>query len=303
MTQNKPMKIRESTGDRVFMACVFILMAILLAVTLYPLYFVIIASISDPLEIFRGNVIFTPKGLSGYAYSLVLKNEDIWIGYRNTILYTVVGTTLNITLTMMGAYALSRKKMYGRGPIMFLITFTMFFSGGLVPTYLQVQNLHLYNTFWVMILIDAVGIYNLIVARTFLQATINEQLYEAAYMDGCSDATAFFKIALPLSAPIIAVLVLFYGVGHWNQYFNALIYLQDRSRIPLQLVLREILLANMTSTMTEGTEILEGDMSKYLISESLKYAVIIVSSLPMLILYPFLQKFFVKGIMVGAIKG
>lgn len=303
MYSRKSTKIKESVGDRVFVVCVVILMGILLALTLYPLYFVIIASVSDPLEVFRGNVIFVPKSLSGYAYSLVWKNEDIWIGYRNTILYTVTGTTLNISLTMMGAYALSRKKMYGRGPIMFLITFTMFFSGGLIPTYLQVQNLHLYNTFWVMLLIDAVGIYNLIVARTFIQTTISEQLYEAAYMDGCSDARAFIKIVLPLSAPIMAVLVLFYGVGHWNQYFNALIYLQDRSRIPLQLVLREILLANMTSSMTDGAEILEGDMSKYLVSESLKYAVIIVSSIPMLILYPFLQKFFVKGIMVGAIKG
>lgn len=299
----KPIRIKDSLGDRVFIICVTVLITVLLLITLYPLYFVVIASVSDPLEVFKGNVLLFPKGLSGYAYSLVWKNPDIWIGYRNTILYTIIGTSINITLTMMGAYALSRKKMFGRGPIMFLILFTMFFNGGLVPTYLQIQNMGLYNTFWVIVLIDAVGVYNLIVARTFLQTTINEQLYEAAYMDGCSDARAFIKIVLPLSAPIVAVLILFYGVGHWNQYFNALIYLQDRSRIPLQLVLREILLANMTSTMTEGSEILEGDMSKYLVSESLKYAVIIVSSFPMLILYPFLQKFFVKGIMVGAIKG
>ena len=203
---------------------------------------------------------------------------------------------------MTGAYALSRKKMYGRNVIMFFITFTMFFSGGLIPTYLLVNDLGLYNTFAVMVLLNAVGVYNLIVARTFLQTTISEELYEAAYIDGCSDAKAFFSIVLPLSAPIIAVLVLFYGVGHWNQYFNALIYLQDRARIPLQLVLREILLANMTTTdMTET--ILETDMSKYFVSESLKFAVIIVSSVPMLVLYPFLQRFFVKGVMIGAIKG
>lgn len=299
----KSNRIRESFGDRIFTIVVGILVGFLLLITLYPLYFVIIASISDPLAVFSGEVYIWPKGLTSYAYSLVWNNEDIWIGYRNTILYTIVGTAVNITLTMTGAYALSRKKMYGRNVFMFFITFTMFFNGGLIPTYLQVQKLGLYNTFWVMILINAVGVYNLIVARTFLSTTINEQLYEAAYIDGCSDARAFLKIVLPLSAPIMAVLILFYGVGHWNQYFNALIYLQDRSRIPLQLVLREILLANITSSMTDQMELAGEDISKYLVAENLKYAVIVVSSVPMLILYPFLQRFFVKGIMVGAIKG
>jgi len=176
----------------------------------------------------------------------------------------------------------------------------MFFNGGLIPTYLLVNKLGLYNTFWIMMLMGLVGVYNLIVARTYLQSTIDEQLYEASYMDGCSDARAFMHVALPLSAPIIAVLVLFYAVGHWNQYFNALIYLRDRTRSPLQIILREILVMNVSAG---ESEILETDMSKFYVSETLKYAVIIVSSLPMLILYPFLQRFFIKGIMIGAIKG
>ena len=303
MRTMKANRIKESLGDRVFSIGIGILIGLLLLITLYSLYFVIIASISDPLAVFSGEVYLWPKEITVYAYSLVWQNEDIWVGYRNTVLYTIVGTAVNISVTMTGAYALSRKKMFGRNVIMFIITFTMFFNGGLIPTYLQVRNMGLYNTFWIMILINAVGVYNLIVARTFMSNTIDEQLYEAAYIDGCSDARAFFNIVLPLSAPILAVLILFYGVGHWNQYFNALIYLQDRSRIPLQLVLREILLANITTSMTEQMELVEEDISKYLVSESLKYAVIVVSSIPMLVLYPFLQKFFVKGIMVGAIKG
>ena len=296
----KNKRLSESSGDMVFQIAVYVLVALILAVVLYPIYFVVIASISNPIAVFGGKVWLYPQGMNLHAYRAVWQNKDIWMGYRNSIVYTLCGTGMNVIATMMGAYALSRKKMFGRGPIMFFIVFTMFFNGGLIPTYLLVNKLGLYNTFWIMMLMGLVGVYNLIVARTYLQSTIDEQLYEASYMDGCSDARAFIHVALPLSAPIIAVLVLFYAVGHWNQYFNALIYLRDRSRSPLQIILREILVMNVSAG---ESEVLETDMSKFYVSETLKYAVIIVSSLPMLILYPFLQRFFIKGIMIGAIKG
>lgn len=294
-------KIVKSTEDRMFSILVWTILSLTLFIVIYPLWFVVIASFSDPLAVFGGKVWLYPVGFSYDAYKLVWKNQDIWMGYQNTILYTIIGTAINIAMTMTAAYALSRKKMFGRKYIMFFILFTMFFSGGLVPTYLLVKQLGLYNTFVIMVILNAVVVYNLVVARTYLENTISEELFESAYIDGCTDIKIFFKIVLPLSTPIIAVLILFYAVSHWNQYFNALIYLQDRSKAPLQIILREILLANMSSDMTMAAS--ETDLSKFFISESLKFAVIIVSSVPMIVLYPFLQKFFVKGIMVGALKG
>ena len=293
-------QIQSSRSDRIIDLIVSVAICVFLFLTIYPLIFVISASFSSPMEVFAGKMWLLPKGFTTEAYKLVFRNKDIFIGYRNTVLYTAIGTFINVAMTMLGAYPLSRKKMYGRNMFMAYFTFTMFFSGGLIPTYLIIKSLGLYNTFWVMVIPGAVSVYNMIVARTYMQTTISEELYEAASIDGCSDGPAFFRIVLPLSAPIIAVLTLFYAVGHWNSYFNGLIYLGDRNRYPLQLILREILLSNMTGDMTE---MLETDINKFLVSESLKYAVIIVSCLPMLVLYPFLQRFFIKGIMIGAIKG
>ncbi len=300
--KNKSTKIKEASGDRLLNVIIGIVLVIMVLLVVYPLWFIIIASVSDPLAVFAGDVWIIPQGFNLDAYNLVIRDDDIWSGYRNTIMYTVVGTSLNIAVTMTAAYSLSRKKMFGRNIIMGFIIFTMFFSGGLIPTYLQINEIGLYDTFAIMVLFNLVNVYNLIVARTFIQTTISEELFEAAYIDGCSDARAFFNMVLPLSAPIIAVLILFYGVAHWNQYFNALIYLQERSRMPLQIILREILLANM-STESNLDVVMETDLSQFFIGESLKFAVIIVSSVPMLILYPFLQRFFIKGIMVGSVKG
>ncbi len=296
----KPNKIRMAKDDLIFTYIIGIIIVLYTFVILYPLLFVVSASISSPIQVFQGNVWLFPKGINYEAYKLVFRNMDIFVGYRNTLVYTCLGTAVSIALTMSAAYPLARKKLFGKGPIMFFFTFTMFFNGGLIPTFLIVKGLGLYNNLWVMILVGSVSVYNMIVARTFIQGTISEELFEAADIDGCSDIPVFFRIVMPLSAPIIAVLVLFYAVGYWNNYFTGLIYLSDRTRYPLQLILREILLINMLDSMND---MLEKDMNKLMVNESLKYAVIIVSSVPMLILYPFLQRFFVKGIMIGAIKG
>lgn len=300
MTATKPKRQQLTREDRVFNFILAALTFLCVVVILYPLLFVLTASVSDPMEIFQGNVWLWPKGFNLNAYREVFRNQDIFIGYRNTLVYTVVGTFVTIIITLSAAYPLSRKKLYGRNKIMGFFMFTMFFSGGMIPTYLVVNQLGLYNTMWAVILVGTVSVYNIIVARTFMQNTIAEELYEAAAMDGCGDIRVFFRVVLPLSAPILAVLVLFYGVNFWNSYFNGLIYLSDRSSYPLQMFLREILLNNMADSMMDSMGM---DISKYLVSESLKYAVIIVSSVPMLVLYPFLQKFFVKGVMIGAVKG
>ena len=297
-----PGEISLSRGDTFFKWIVYLIVTITLFIVIYPIYFVLIASLSDPLEVYAGNVFFAPRGFSLIAYETIINNRNIWIGYRNTLLYTIVGTCLSVIITFMCAYGLSRlsrKNMPGRNVIMFFIIFTVFFNGGLIPTFLLVRNLNLMNTFWIMVLINMVSVFNLIVARTFLQTTIDEQLYDACYIDGCSDAKAFFTITCPLSKPIIAVLVLFYAVGQWQSFFPALIFLRDRARFPLTLILREILLLNVPAS----DEVIGTDLSRILLHESLKYSVIIVSSIPMLILYPFLQKYFAKGVMLGSLKG
>lgn len=293
-------QLKHANSDQIFSVVIFILITIYILIISYPILFVLSASISNPLYVMQGKMWLWPKGLNLEAYRQIFHRSDIFTGYKNTILYTAFGTFFSICLTMSGAYPLSRKKLYGRNVIMSFFVFTMFFSGGLIPTFLVARTLHLYNTIFVMMVWGTVSVYNMIVARTFMQNTISEELYEAAAIDSCSDVKVFFKIVLPLSAPIMAVLVLFYAVGFWNSYFNALIYLSSRNLYTLQLFIREILMMNMTDNMTDSTRI---DMTRYLVSESIKYAVIIVSIVPMLILYPFLQRFFVKGIMIGSIKG
>lgn len=292
-------KKAKSMEDRIFDAVVFILVALVLIITVYPLYIVVVASFSAPLDVISGQVWIWPKGFNVEGYKRIFMNGDMLIGYRNTLVYTVLGTLVSIVLTMSAAYPLSRSKLFGRGAIMFLFAFTMFFRGGMIPSYLTLKGLGLYNNLAVMLLFGALSVYNVIVARTFLQNTIPNEVYEATEVDGANDIQTFFKIVLPLSMPILAVLTLFYAVGIWNNYFTGLIYLKDRSRYPLQMFLREILVTQADS-MSEG---LEADMNKMLVQESVKYGAIVVSSVPMIILYPFLQKFFVKGVMIGAIKG
>ncbi len=295
--------IKKTRADKVFDIVNFILLLIIGLIILYPLYFVVIASISDPNAVNKGQVVFFPKGATLMGYSRLFQDKTIWTGYRNTFLYTLAGTTLDVIVTVCAAYGLSRKELVGRSILMKYFIFTMYFSGGLIPLYVQVNNLGLYNTPWVLILLGTVSVYNLIIARSFFESTIPQELLEAAKLDGCSDFRFFVSIALPLSTSIIAVLVVYYGVGHWNQYFNALIFISKQKYYPLQVVLREILIQ---SRQTESV-ISEGDiaemMEKNKYAELIKFGVIVVSSLPVMVLYPFAQKFFVKGVMLGAVKG
>jgi putative aldouronate transport system permease protein len=293
--------IRQTNEDQIFNIIILTILAVAVCITLYPLIFVVSSSLSRPELVLEGKVWLFPKGLTFQAYQVVFNDRAIMTGYLNTIMYTLVGTIVNLILTIAGAYPLSRKDFYGRNVITFLLTVTMFFSGGMIPTYLLIKALHLYNNFWVMILPGAVSMWNLIIMRNYFQYSVPVELVEAAYMDGCTNIGALLKVVLPLSKPILAVMVIFYGVHHWNTYFDALLYLSDAKKFPLQLVLREILLLNDTSAMTAGSS--ETMADQQLLVESLKYAVIVVASLPVVILYPFLQKYFVKGIMVGAIKG
>lgn len=292
-------RIKQSRTDNTFDVINIFLLVLVVIITLYPLIYVVSASFSDMLLVLQGKVWLFPKGFNIGAYKAVFRNDAIITGYRNTIIYTVVGTVINLVMTIAGAYPLSRKDFYGRNVLTLFFTFTMFFSGGLIPTYLVIKKLGMYNSFWVMVLPGAVSMWNMIIMRTFFQTGIPVELQEAAVIDGCSDFGILFRIILPLSAPIIAVMVMFYGVGHWNAFFNALIYLKDHNRYPLQLILREILIVNDMQNMVDASSALQ----QQLLAESIKYAVIIVSSVPVLLLYPFLQKYFVKGVMVGAIKG
>ncbi|WP_433923533.1 carbohydrate ABC transporter permease [Paenibacillus taichungensis] len=296
---SKQATIQTSSNERIFDVIIYIIASIIIIAVLYPLIFIVSASFSDPTKVLNGEVWLLPKGLTLDAYTNILHNEKIWLGYRNTIFYTVVGTVINIIMTVLAAYPLSRPDLPERNVIMVFITLTMFFSGGLIPTYLLVKNLGMVDTMWALIIPGAIATYNLIVMRTYFQSSIPWELQEAAHMDGCSNWRLLVSIILPLSKPILAVMVLFYAVGHWNSFFNALIYIRNENLHPLQLVLREILLISQSDAV-DGSLGLE---DKILLAESIKYAVIIVSSLPVLLMYPFVQRHFVKGVMIGSIKG
>lgn len=277
-----------------------LLLTCILLTVLYPLIYVASASISNPLLVIRGDVLLLPKEITFQAYQRVFRDMSIWTGFRNTLLYTLTGTLINLVMTVLGAYPLSRKGLPGRKWIMLFLLLTMFFSGGIIPTYLVIKSLGLINSYWVMVLPGAISVYNLIVMRTFFE-NIPSELHEAAVMDGSSQIRLLTTIVLPLSGPILAVMVLFYGVGHWNAFFNGLIFLSDRDKYPLQLLIREILINSQMQQMMNLSE--ESGAAQLLMAESIKYALIIVTSLPMLLLYPLLQRYFVKGMMVGAIKG
>lgn len=292
--------VKGPSDERWFDVLVYFIAAVIIIIVLYPLVFVVSASFSDPARVLNGEVWLLPKGITLDAYNNILHNDKIWIGYRNSIFYTVVGTLINITMTLLAAYPLSRPDLPGRKGLMLIITLTMFFSGGLIPSYLLVKNLGMVDTMWALIIPGAISTYNLIVMRTYFQSSIPWELQEAAHIDGCSYWRLLISIILPLSKPILAVMVLFYAVGHWNSFFNALIYIRTEDLYPLQLVLREILMISQSAGVDGGNVGME---EKILLSESIKYAVIIVSSLPVLIMYPFVQRHFVKGVMIGSIKG
>jgi putative aldouronate transport system permease protein len=292
---------RRSKEDLIFDIVNVTILTLITIVILYPLYFIVIASISDPNSIYAGNVWFWPKGITFEGYIRIFKDNYIWLGYINTIVYTVLGTAVNIVLTLTAAYALSRKDLYGRNIFMLFLAFTMFFSGGLIPTYLVVKNLGMVNTIWAMIIPGAVSVWNIIVTRSFFESSIPNELLEAAIIDGCSNTKFFVDIVLPLSKPIIAVMILFYAVGHWNSYFDALIYLSNEKLYPLQLILRSILIQNQSAAQMVND--IESYAAQQRAAELIKYGVIIVASLPLLIVYPVLQKYFVKGVLIGGIKG
>ena len=295
--------IRETRADRMFRLVVYALLAVLLIAYVYPLYFVVIASISDPNAVYNGEVLFLPAQMTLEGYEEIFHYGELWIGYLNSIFYTVAGVFINISVTMMAAYALSRKEMMLRGVILKLFMFTMFFGGGLIPTYLLVKSLGLLDSRWVLLLNGAVSVYNLIITRTFLISTLPEELHEAATMDGCRETRYLISVVLPLSGAIIGVNALYYGAGHWNSYFSAMIYLTNRSKFPLQLILREILNATTSSNVFEAAGSEAEKARQMRVAEVIKYCSIIVSSIPLLVAYPFVQKSFVKGVMIGSIKG
>ncbi len=283
-------------------------MTLLAIVMLYPLYFVVIASLASPYEVAAGSLKLWPKELTLDAYMYVLQENKIWRGYGNTIVYTTLGTLFNLALTIPAAYTLSKKHIPLHSFISWYFLIPMWFGGGLIPTYIMYKKIGLLNKAFTMIVMGGIGIYNVVVSRVYFETSIPGELYDAARVDGANDFYMFFRIALPLSTPILAVIALYYAVGRWNDYFTALIYLSDQKYYPLQMVLRSILIKNenILNVMTE-----KGDMSRYaaeihyqkLLAASIKYAVIFIASAPLLIAYPFVQKYFVKGVMIGSLKG
>ena len=304
MVIEKPQKntthIRESLGDRVFLTFVYVILMVVLVLVLYPMVYVFSASFSSPLAVTSGKVWLLPVDFTLHGYQVMLGDPQIIQGYANSIYYTFFGTIISVLMTVTVAYPLSRPKLYGRSFLMFLITFTMIFSGGLIPTYLVVKDLGMLNTRWALILPGAVAAFFVIIARTFFQLNIPEELAEAAELDGCSDLNFLLKVVIPLSGPIIAVLALMYAVGQWNAYFDALIYLKSLSLQPLQMVLRSILILNLSSSGSVDAATL---IKRRELADLLKYVVVVVGSLPVLIIYPFVQRYFVKGMLIGSIKG
>ena len=292
---NRSNKIRGSFGSRAFDAAVYAIIALLTVICFYPMLYVLAASFSDPIRLMNNRgPILAPLGWSLGGYEIVLRNPNTWIGYRNTLLYVTAGTALNMVMTTLGAYALSRPHFTGKKVCSFLIVFTMYFNGGLIPNYLLLKELGMLNTVWALMIPGAIGTWNMLILRTSFKG-VPASLEEAAIIDGANDFQVLRHVLLPVSKASMAVILLFYAVGHWNSWFNAMIYLtRARDLYPLQLFLREILIAS--NTIEEATEV---DFS----AELVKYCTIIVSTLPILCLYPFLQKYFVKGVMLGSIKG
>lgn len=293
-------KIKKSKEDKIFDFIIYSVATLLILITLYPMYFIVIASISNPTDVSSGNIIFWPKGINFRGYEQLLNYNQLWVGYKNTIIYAVLGTCMNLIANISASYALSRKNLVGKKLITFFYLVPMFFGGGLIPTYLIIKNCNMLDTRWVMILPFSVITYYIIVGRTFFANNIPDDLWEAAQIDGCGNMTFFFKIVLPLSKAVIAVIALWSAVGHWNSYFNALIYLRSDALQPLQIVFRNILISNQTmSTMMTGTAATEARQA----AELIKYGVIVVSSAPIMCMYPFVQKYFNQGVMIGAVKG
>lgn len=288
--------------DRAINALVYVLIVLVVAAVIYPLWFVVIASVSDPSAVASGSLTLWPEGFRLTGYEMIFNDQRIWVGYGNSILYSVVGTALNLVVTIPAAFALSRPEFRPRRVLLLIFAITMFFSGGLIPSYLLYRDLGMLNSMWVFILPGALNVFNLIIARSFFETSIPEELHDAARIDGLSYFGFFGRVVLPLSAAIIAVIGLYYFVGHWNDYFTGLVFIRDASKLPLQNVLQSILLANQSVAGQGGAG---GQSAQQLqqVADQIKFGVIIVSTLPLLVLYPFLQRYFNKGVMIGAVKG
>lgn len=300
ITPRQHNRIQDSFGDRIFMVFVYAFLAIVLVLVLYPVVYIVSASFSDPNAVSAGRVWLFPVGFTTRGYEVTLQNSQIVRGYLNSLIYTVGGTLISVVLTVFVAYPLSRRDMYGANIILFLITFTMIFSGGLIPTYLIVRDLGMINTRWALLIPGAIAPFQVIIARTFFRTAIPEELAEAAEIDGCSDLRFLWSVVLPLSKPIIAVLALMYAVSQWNGYFDALLYLKSPELQPLQLVLRNILILN---TSTGGVTDVIDAVERQRLAELLKYCLVVVASVPVMLIYPFVQRYFVKGMLIGSIKG
>lgn len=287
--------------DMAFSFMVYVLLTFVLIIIAFPLIYLVSASFSSPQAVISGRVWLLPVDFTIKGYEAIFKDSSIIRGFLNSLYITAVGTGINIMMTVMMAYPISRKKFYGRKAFTMFMMITMFFGGGLVPTFLLINHLHMYNTFWAVMVPGCVGITNVIICRTYFESSIPEELYESASLDGCDDFGFLIRIVLPLSKPVLAVLVLYYAVGHWNSYFNEMIYLEDKVKYPLQVVLRQILI--MSQVADEMMLDFSAAEQAQGMADLLKYSTIVVSSLPMLILYPFIQKYFVKGVMIGSVKG
>lgn len=295
---------KGSWSDKIFDRVNLVLMLMMLVIFVWPLWFVFIASFSDPIAVNSGQVLLWPKGIVMDGYKMTMEHKELWIGYKNTIIYTVVGTLLNLTLSVCFAYPLSKKDFKLKKFFLLMFVFTMYFSGGMIPTYLTVKNVGLLNTGWAMIIPGAISVYNSLIVRSYFVNSIPAELEEAAFLDGANSAQYLWKVVLPLSKPVLAVVGLYYAVSHWNDYYNALLYLYNDALYPLQTVLRTLLMTSSSlvdaTESAAGAEAIEAAFNTYL---SMRYCVIILAAVPMLCVYPFIQKFFVKGVMVGSVKG
>jgi multiple sugar transport system permease protein/putative aldouronate transport system permease protein len=301
VTRKTRRRIQESRVDQLFNLVNYTILTVFLVVVLYPLIYVVSASFSDGAAVIAGKVVLWPVDFSVAAYQKIFAYERVWTGYGNSLYYAVVGTLLNVGMTLIAAYPLARRDLYGRGLILGLFVFTMFFNGGLIPSYLLVRDLDMLNTRSALIIPQALSVWNLIIAITYFRSAIPPELLEAAQLDGCNDFQYFARILLPLSTPLIAVLSLFYAIGHWNQFFAALIYLSKENLYPLQIILRDILIQSQVDmNMVDDMKTMA---AKQAMRELMKYALIVVASVPVLMIYPFVQKYFVRGIMLGSIKG
>jgi len=298
---NKPMKVRGSRGDRIFNGIAYVVISILTLIVLIPMINVVSSSFSSAAAINGGKVLLWPVEATLENYKIILGYESVWMGYRNTIFYTVAGTLINVFMTLICAYPLSVRSFSGRKFFSMMFFITMIFNGGMIPNYMLMRDLRFINTVWAVLLPGAMTVYNMIITRTFIQSTIPEEMAEATRIDGCSPARYFVSFVLPLSTTIIAVIAMYYAVGHWNSYFNAFLYLNKRELYPLQLYLREILInSQFNASDIQDPEIARAMMG---LQDTLKYVIIVVSTLPLMMVYPFVQKYFVKGVMIGSVKG